>query len=135
MKRDEFEALVVEALADLPTEFQDQLENVDVVVEDRPSQIQLARAGLRRDWDLLGLYEGVPHTRRTRGYNIVLPDRITLFQEAIEARCHSDQEIAEEVKRVLRHEIAHHFGIDEDSLRRIERQASQMQIEVEWTVT
>jgi len=135
MEREEFETLVVEALADLPTEFQDQLENVDVVVEERPTPMQLSRTGLRRGWSLLGLYEGVPHTKRTRAYSMVLPDRITLFQGAIEAKCRSEEEIAGEIKRVLCHEIAHHFGIDEDSLRRIESKPSQMQIEVKWIVT
>lgn len=135
MEREEFEALLVGALSELPPEFQDRLENIDVVVEDRPARSQLLKSGVRPGWDLLGLYEGVPHTRRTRGYNMVLPDRITLFQEAIEAKCGSDQEIADEIKRVLRHEIAHHFGMGEESLRRIERRRSQTQIEVQWTVT
>ena len=120
MDRDEFEALTVEALSTLPVEFQDQLDNVDVLVEQLPTREQLAEAGLTDSSDLLGLYEGVPHTERTWGYDMALPDRITLFQEAIEAKCRSDEEIAEEIKRVLCHEIAHHFGIDEDILGRIE---------------
>lgn len=135
MERGEFEALVVDALANLPAEFQDQLENVDVVVEERPTRRQLSRAGLGRGWSLLGLYEGVPQTKRTRAYSMVLPDRITLFQGPIEAKCRSQEEIAEEIKRVLLHEIAHHFGIDEDSLRRIEGRPTQTQIEVKWIVT
>lgn len=120
MDRDEFEALIVEALSTLPVEFQDQLDNVDVLVEQLPTREQLAEAGLTDSSDLLGLYEGVPHTERAWGYDMGLPDRITLFQEAIEAKCRSDEEIAEEIKRVLCHEIAHHFGIDEDILGRIE---------------
>jgi predicted Zn-dependent protease with MMP-like domain len=135
MEREEFEALLVGALSELPPEFQDRLENVDVVVEDRPTRSQLLKSGVGPSWSLLGLYEGVPHTRRSRGYSMVLPDRITLFQGPIEAKCRSDEEIAGEIKRVLYHEVAHHFGIDEDSLRRIEKQASQKQIEVEWRVT
>ena len=120
MDRDEFEALIVEALSTLPAEFQDQLDNVDVLVEQLPTREQLAEAGLTHSSDLLGLYEGVPHTERTWGYDMALPDRITLFQEAIEAKCRSDEEVAEEIKRVLCHEIAHHFGIDKDILDRIE---------------
>ena len=135
MEHEEFEELLVRALSELPLEFQAELENVDVVVEERPSHEQLLKSRVRHGEALLGLYEGVPHTRRTRGYNMVLPDRITLFQKAIEAKGGSDREIAEEIKRVPRHEIAHHFGMGEESLRRIERKRSQMQIEVEWTVT
>ena len=122
MEREEFEALLVGALSELPPEFQDRLENVDVVVEDRPTRSQLIKSGIRHGWDLLGLYEGVPHTQRSRWYNMVLPDRITLFQEPIEAKCRSEEEIADEIKRVLCHEIAHHFGIDDDRLRRMERE-------------
>ena len=120
MDRDEFEVLIVEALSTLPAEFQDQLDNVDVLVEQFPTREQLAEAGLTDSSDLLGLYEGVPHVERTQGYDMVLPDRITLFQNAIEAKCRSDEEVAEEIKKVLCHEIAHHFGIDEDVLDRIE---------------
>jgi predicted Zn-dependent protease with MMP-like domain len=135
MEREEFEALLVGALSELPSEFRDRLDNVDVVVEDRPTRSQLLKSGVRPGWDLLGLYEGVPQTRRSRWYNMTLPDRITLFQQPIEAKCRSREEIAREIKRVLCHEIAHHFGIDEDSLSRIEGQASQTQLEVNWTVT
>lgn len=120
MEREEFEALVVRALTDLPAEFRNKLENIDVVVEERPTRRQLAKSGIRRSWTLLGLYEGVPHTRRTGAYNMVLPDRVTLFQEPIEANCRSEEEIAQAIKRVVCHEIAHHFGIDDDSLSRIE---------------
>jgi predicted Zn-dependent protease with MMP-like domain len=120
MDREKFESLVVEAVADLPEEFLSQLENVDVVVQDLPTAGQLARSGLRRGHALLGLYEGVPQTRRGRGYGMVLPDKITVFQKSIEARCRGENEIAAEVRRVVRHEIAHHFGIGDARLRQIE---------------
>jgi len=120
MDREKFEAIVVEAVAGLPEEFLSRLENVDVVVEDYPTRAQLARSGLRRGETLLGLYEGVPRTRRGRGYGMVLPDKITVFQKPIEARCRGEAEIAAEVRRVVRHEIAHHFGIDDARLRQIE---------------
>jgi predicted Zn-dependent protease with MMP-like domain len=118
VEKDRFEELVAKCLDELPEEFQEKLENVDVVVEDRPAPNQVAK--MRRGMELLGLYEGVPHTRRTRGYNLALPDKITIFQRPIERRCHGEKEIAAEVQRVLCHEIAHHFGFDEESLRRIE---------------
>ncbi|MBM4461990.1 MAG: metallopeptidase family protein [Chloroflexi bacterium] len=94
------------------------LDNVDVTVQDYPTRAQLGRT--RPGMTLLGLYEGVPQIERTRGYSMVPPDKITLFQKPIEYKCHSDKEIAAEIRRVLQHEIAHHFGFDEQSLRRIE---------------
>lgn len=118
MKREKFEELVAKTLSDLPAEFRDRLENIDVVVLDYPTHRQAARAGHGRI--LLGLYEGVPRTRRTRGYNMVLPDKIIIFRRAIEARCQTEPEIALEIQRVVRHEIAHHFGLDDELLGRIE---------------
>lgn len=118
MDRERFEALVAEAVAKLPEEFLGNLENVDVVVRGTPTRAQLAKAG--RGMTLLGLYEGVPHTKRTRGYSMILPDRITIFQEPIEAVCRSDMEIKAEVQRVVRHEVAHHFGLDDRLLNNLE---------------
>jgi len=118
VERERFEELVAKSLSELPAEFQERLENIDVVVLDYPTPRQLAK--VRRGMTLLGLYEGVPHTRRTRGYNLVLPDRIIIFQKTIEAQCRSEREIALEIQRVVRHEIAHHFGLDDESLKRIE---------------
>ena len=90
------------------------------MVEERPSPEQLLESGLEYDDELLGLYEGVPHTQRTHSYDMVLPDRITLFQEQIEANCSSKEEVADEIRSVLCHEIAHHFGIEEERLDMIE---------------
>jgi len=122
MEREEFEDLLVRALSELPLEFQDKIENVDIVVEERPSREQLLESGIEHSDELLGLYEGLPLTERPRWYHMVLPDRITLFQEPIEAKCRSKEEVAEEIRRVLCHEIAHHFGIDDDRLDVIENE-------------
>ena len=105
----------------LPEEFHARLENIDVVVEDRPGREQLAELGLERGETLLGLYEGVPLTRRTSHYGLVPPDKITIFQKPIEARCWHEAEITAEIGRVVRHEIAHHFGIGDERLRQLER--------------
>ncbi|MBM4444835.1 MAG: metallopeptidase family protein [Chloroflexi bacterium] len=118
MNRARFEVLVAEAVESLPQEFLDSLENVDIVVEDAPTAAQLARADSGAT--LLGLYEGIPHTERTRGYNMVLPDRITIFQRPIEAACRSERDTVAEIQRVVRHEIAHHFGLDDEALDEIE---------------
>ena len=118
MNRERFEELVAKAIEALPEEFRFALENVDVVVQDCPTRRQLARIG--RGMTLLGLYEGVPQTRRTESYGMVLPDKIMIFQKPIQDMCRSEAEVEAEIGRVVRHEIAHHFGMDEDELRRIE---------------
>lgn len=122
MRRENFEALVAEALGELPPEFRSRLENIDVVVEDWPRLSHLGRAGLRRRMDLLGLYQGVPLTKRGTHYGMVAPDKITLFRKPIEARCRSHQEVKREIGRVVRHEIAHHFGLSERRLELIEKE-------------
>ncbi|MFC1929253.1 metallopeptidase family protein [Chloroflexota bacterium] len=121
MNRDIFESLVAKALSSLPEEFRDRLENIDIVVADQPTSRQLAEAGLKQDMTLLGLYEGVPLTIRGRHYGMVVPDKITIFQKPIEARCRYDSEIVKEIERVVRHEIAHHFGISDARLNQLER--------------
>ena len=121
MEREQFEQLVARAVDDLPEEFRDRLENIDVVVQDEPTAEQLRTSGLGRGQTLLGLYEGVPLTRRSRGYGMVPPDMITIFQKPIKARCRSDAQVKKEIQRVVQHEIAHHFGIGDPRLRQLGR--------------
>jgi predicted Zn-dependent protease with MMP-like domain len=120
MERGKFEALVTTAIENLPLEFQRKLENVDIVVEEWPTPGQLRQAKHIHPTQLLGLYQGVPQTRRGRGYGLVLPDKISIFQKPIEAQCRFGYEIEAKIEEVVRHEIAHHFGIDEKTLRKIE---------------
>ena len=120
MQRQRFEELVIAAIEQLPPEFQGKLENVDILVEDWPSKAQIRTLRLGHKGQLLGLYEGIPQTRRGNAYNLVLPDKITIFQKPIEAICHSESEIQAEIGSVVRHEIAHHFGTDEKTIRKIE---------------
>ena len=122
MERQEFETIVFRAIEALPAEFKNKLENVDILVEDWPSPKQIRQLRLRSKAQLLGLYEGVPQTRRDSSYNLVLPDKITIFQKPIEAQCRSIKEIESEIGSVVRHEIAHHFGIGDATLYKIERQ-------------
>jgi len=117
MTEEEFQTLVAEALANLPSEVLEKMDNVAVTVAFWPSRTQLARAGVKSPHTLLGLYEGVPLTRRGLHYGMVPPDRITLFQGPIEATCHAPAAIREQVRRTVIHEIAHHFGIDEARIR------------------
>ena len=122
MEREEFEALVEKAIDNLPQEFKSKLENVDVVVEEWPTRGQLRQAKHIHPIQLLGLYQGVPQTRRGQGYALVLPDKISIFQRPIEAQCRFDDEIEAKIEEVVRHEIAHHFGLDDETLRKIERE-------------
>jgi len=119
MERVLFERVVAEALDALPEFFQAQLDNVVVVVEDWPSQETVRLAGVRSPAQLLGFYHGVPQTRRTHAYALVPPDKISLYQRPIEMRCRTAEEVRAMVQRVLRHEIAHHFGMDDEHLRQI----------------
>jgi predicted Zn-dependent protease with MMP-like domain len=126
MERARFEQLVAEAVEGLPEEFQERLENIDVTVEDLPFRRQMRQAGLGESMTLLGLYEGIPLTERHTGYGMVPPDKVTIFQKTIEAKCGSDETyIKEEVQRVVRHEIAHHFGIGDARLWQIEKQRGE----------
>jgi predicted Zn-dependent protease with MMP-like domain len=119
MRLESFQQLVADALDDLPESIQDRLENVDVVVEDWADQATLRRAKVRHRSQLLGFYHGVPHTKRTHSYGLVLPDKITIYRRPIEMRARTSEEVQAIVRRVVRHEIAHHFGIDDDRLREI----------------
>ncbi len=121
MDRERFKELVARAVDSLPEEFGTKLENIDVVVEECPTSGQLARVGRRSSQTILGLYEGVPLTKRGRHYGLVVPDKITIFQKPIEARGKCEAEITAEIQRVVRHEIAHHFGIGDARLRQLGR--------------
>jgi predicted Zn-dependent protease with MMP-like domain len=114
--QEEFEALVADALNDLPEEIRDWLDNVAVVVADEPTPGQLARSGLGPHDLLLGLYQGVPKTRRGVTYGEVLPDKILIFQRPIEQVCRTPEQVREQVRRTVLHEIGHHFGMDEEQL-------------------
>jgi len=121
MDREKFQELVDKAVQNLPAKIFDHLDNVEVVVDDRPSPNQLRKYGLKPNQILLGLYEGVQQTRRSSNYGMVLPDKITIFQQTIEAVCRSDEEVIAEVEKVVKHEIAHHFGISDARLREMGR--------------
>lgn len=118
MDRERFQRLVARAVEELPGEFLAVLDNIDIVLEDRPTRAQTGET--ERGYTLLGLYEGVPQTERGAHYGLVPPDKITIFQEPIEGICHSDDEIIAEINRVVKHEIAHHFGIDDARLDQLE---------------
>jgi predicted Zn-dependent protease with MMP-like domain len=107
MDRQRFEQLVDQALESIPPDLARLVDNVAILVEDE------APSGSR---PLLGLYEGVPLTNRTHDYAGVLPDRITIFRRPILRGCTSEAEVVRQVHITVVHEIAHHFGIDDDRL-------------------
>ncbi len=116
-----FEALVRQAVRDLPPEFGERLDNLDIVVERRPSPRRLHQGRVRPGYTLLGLYLGVPQTHRGLGYSYALPDRIIIFQEPIQHIVSSEEELVEQVRATVIHEIAHHFGIDDERLHELGR--------------
>jgi predicted Zn-dependent protease with MMP-like domain len=121
MDIEKFEDLMDKVVKSLPQEFLDLMDNVEVLVSGQPTSAQLRKNGLKANQTLLGLYEGVPQTRRTTNYGMVLPDKITIFQKTIEAKCRNEEEILAEIEHVVKHEIAHHFGISDERLREIGR--------------
>lgn len=106
MTRRRFEELVSDALDELPPELTRAMDNVVVLVGDRNSE----------EPSLLGLYEGIALTERTSQYGGVLPDRITVYRDALLDVCSTEDEVTREVAVTVVHEIAHHFGIDEQTL-------------------
>lgn len=119
MNPDTFAELVTEALEALPRAFQEKLDNVEVVVEDWPDRETMRAAGVHHPAQVLGFYRGVPQTKRTHSYGLVLPDKIVIYRRPIELRCRTMAEMRETIHHVLRHEIAHHFGLDDARLHEI----------------
>lgn len=107
MSREDFEALVADAIDEIPDEFFDRLENVAFFVEDEPPE------GVEPD--TLGFYDGVALTERNE-YAGALPDRILVFRNPTLAICDTVEDVAEEVRITVFHEVGHYFGIDEDGL-------------------
>jgi predicted Zn-dependent protease with MMP-like domain len=120
MNRAAFEALVESALRRLPRRFKDKLANVAVVVEDWPDEDTLEEMGIEPPDTLYGLYRGVDLTHRDSGYGNVLPDTIHIYQAPIEEDCEDAEEMADLVRDVVIHEIGHYFGLDDDTMERIE---------------
>lgn len=119
-----FERLVALALDALPERFRERLANVEVVIEEAPTgeQRRIFRARQTNEADdaedetLFGLYEGIPQSIRDSGYTLVLPDKITIFRTSILEACETEDEVRNEVRATVLHEIAHHFGISDERL-------------------
>jgi predicted Zn-dependent protease with MMP-like domain len=103
-------------VATLPPELLRRVHNVSIVIERRATARERKAAHVGPGSMLLGLYHGVPLTRRGENYNLVLPDKISIYQEPIEAICRDDDEVRLQVRKTVLHELAHYFGIDDDRL-------------------
>ena len=115
-RRQRFAALVQQALKDLPDPVQAMLDNVAVIVQDEPTGEQLNGMSSADDGELFGLYQGIPLAQRDSNYSLVTPDRITIFQGPLERAFATREEIREQVRLTVLHELAHHLGFDEDQL-------------------
>jgi predicted Zn-dependent protease with MMP-like domain len=100
----------------LPPGLLERVHNVDIVIETRPTARDRKTAGIGPHQTLLGLYHGVPLTKRGAYYNLVLPDKISIYQEPIEAVCNSEEEMRDQIRKTVLHELAHYFGIDDERL-------------------
>ena len=115
LRRWEFEQLVLRALDGIPASIKSRMDNVDVVVREWPSPDDLAVAQISDPHELLGLYHGIPLTERS-DYSMELPDVITIFHRPVEGRCATKEAVVEEVRTTVIHEVAHHFGISDQTL-------------------
>jgi predicted Zn-dependent protease with MMP-like domain len=123
---EQFEKMLAEALDSLPQDRIRGLQNVAITYENEPSPEQRKKLKLRGDESLYGLYEGIPLTRRAAatslfsGVPVTLPDKITIFKYPIILSSSTLQDVREQVRRTLWHEIAHYYGLDHDQIRKLE---------------
>ncbi|MFZ2361001.1 MAG: metallopeptidase family protein [Anaerolineae bacterium] len=119
VNREEFEQLVADALATLPPQIIDRMDNVAITVQEWPSRSQLDSSRVPPGSTLFGLYQGVPLTRRSSHYGMVPPDRITIFRGPLTRYFATPEAIAEQVRKTVVHEIAHHFGMGEAQIAQL----------------
>lgn len=115
-----FEQLINESMDELPQAYIERLDNVAITYENKPDAQQRKKLKLRCHETLYGLYEGIPRTDRGSGYNMVLPDKITLFKEPIEQNSNDMPELKAQIKNTLWHEIAHHYGLNHHCIHELE---------------
>jgi len=114
-----FEGLVADAIGELPQKLKDRLANVAIVIESRPKNHVSRKLRLMPNRILLGLFQGIPLNKKSVWQSGTMPERITIFQDNIEAICHSDQEIKHKIKEVVRHEVAHFVGFTEEEITKL----------------
>lgn len=119
----EFDDIISSVMDELPQEYIIGMKNVSVVIADDPSDHQREKLKLRCHETLFGLYEGIPLTKRGSGYNLVLPDKITIFKNPLLNASQDAAQFRENTKRTLWHEIAHHFGLDHERIHTLENKS------------
>ena len=117
---DVFAEIISHAMDELPEEYITRLDNVAVTYEDEPSKDQRTKLKLRCDQTLYGLYEGIPLTKRGAGYNLVLPDKITIFKFPLISASQDLADLKKRTKHTLWHEIAHYYGLDHGRIHELE---------------
>ena len=120
VEHEEFEAFVARAVHDLPDEFRERISNVEFAVEDWARPEDFARTEAPRGSTLLGVYRGIPLTKRGSHYNMAMPDRIVIFRQPLQQLAFDQRDLADRVAHVVRHEVAHYFGISDERLREID---------------
>lgn len=124
--REIFFALVEDALHTIPQAFRRKMENIAVTVEWESSPEVRQDLGLADQEDLLGLYQGQPLNRRGADYGNVLPDKITIYQKPLLAQCRDLESLKTEIRKTVWHEVGHYFGLDDKTLRRLEREQARV---------
>lgn len=119
MERARFIELVREALRDIPEPFASHLRQIDIVVKRRPNADDLRSADLGPGESMYGFYRGVPLTERDSGYNLIAPDVIDIYQDVLEEDFPAEEELIDEIRITVLHELAHFFGIDDDRLEEL----------------
>jgi predicted Zn-dependent protease with MMP-like domain len=121
VSQETFEKMVGEGIDNIPESYAKNIKNLAFVVEDNPSEAQRQKLKLHPGQSLFGLYEGVPLTQRGFGYNLVLPDKITLFKHPLEWASNSFEELQARVNKTIWHEVAHYYGLGHGRIHELEQ--------------
>ncbi len=116
----QFEKIVSEAIDNIPQRYAKHIKNLAFVVDDNPSPEQRQRLHLHNNQTLFGLYEGIPLTQRNSSYNLVLPDKITIFKQPMEMTTNNLEQLTDQVKKTVWHEVAHYYGLGHQRIHELE---------------
>ena len=119
MRPSQFQQIILQALDQLPPQFRDALNNLDIEVRWSPTAAELRSAGVSPGYTLFGIYVGVPLPDRSHAYTMTLPDKIVIYQEPHERAFRTEAAMVEQMRKTLLHEIGHYLGIDEERLHEL----------------
>jgi len=117
---EEFDEMVSAGIDAIPPKFLKNISNLAFVVQDLPTEEQRVKLKLHEHQTLYGLYEGIPLTKRGSNYNLVLPDKITIFKQPLETSSFSKEQLKEEVRHTIWHEVAHYYGLNHEQIHKLE---------------